>query len=216
MLAFIVFAAAVVIVQSETDKLVLPLLTDPTTNLEKTCLYCMNVEYYYVYLIVFLCVFHELDNNNLGPLVSRTDAMVPAQDSKCPTGFFSLFAGCYAVVTTRKTFDQAQTDCASRAKGGRLVEFENGGEYYLLKAYLIYNAKRCLAYWIGAVEIGDTNIYKWETSGAPVSFYEWIAGQPNLISAHNAICMYCWEDWKWNDRAKSSTLFYICEADPAA
>ncbi|CAG0909047.1 unnamed protein product, partial [Cyprideis torosa] len=112
---------------------------------------------------------------------------------KCPDGFFSLELSCYAVYDDKRTmtWDDAQTFCASRAAGGRLVELETAGELGRVKDHLIESDYVCGGYWIGAEEIASTNMYSWSSTGQLVDFYDWWSDQPDHPARGDAIDLYC-------------------------
>ncbi|CAG0901265.1 unnamed protein product [Cyprideis torosa] len=156
----------------------------------------------------------------------------------CPAGFFVLGDSCYAVFddyTDRRSWDDSQTFCGSLAPGGRLVELETAQEIDLVKNHLADNTRySCSWYWLGGDEVGDSNIFKWASTGQMIDASDWLPGQPNgsgsgdAISLYcgywlpgmpngsgsgDAISLYCGSNWQWMDFSKpSSVALQICEA----
>ncbi|CAG0884165.1 unnamed protein product, partial [Cyprideis torosa] len=87
----------------------------------------------------------DCPNQRTLPFICETEANTPPQAPRCPEGFFRLSTGCYAVFTTYTPWKEAQSHCASLTDGGRLVEFDDPGEYYLLVAFLKQNNVACTA-----------------------------------------------------------------------
>ncbi|CAG0905776.1 unnamed protein product [Cyprideis torosa] len=65
---------------------------------------------------------------------------------------------------------------------------------------------------MGANEVGDTNTFKWASTGQMLDFFEWAPGEPNGSGKEDAIYLHCWD---WVDAHYD---FYsphsICEAPP--
>ncbi|CAG0905068.1 unnamed protein product [Cyprideis torosa] len=154
--------------------------------------------------------FHVCEEEtNTGP--PRTTTLPPP--GQCPQGFTELSTGCYAFVGEKRTYDAAQAYCASLAHGARLVEFETESENDAVTAYLQHQQLiRCYAWWIGAEETGTQGVYKWASTGAPLSFYRWLSGQPdNTSPGGDGILMSCDDAWQWHDVPKTWDFFHICE-----
>ncbi|CAG0898017.1 unnamed protein product [Cyprideis torosa] len=70
-------------------------------------------------------------------------------------------------------------------------------------------------YWLGGDEVGDSNIFKWASTGQMIDASDWLPGQPNGSGSGDAISLYCGSNWQWMDLSKpSSVALQICEAPP--
>ncbi|CAG0906493.1 unnamed protein product [Cyprideis torosa] len=88
----------------------------------------------------------DLSNGTEVPILCEIPSNPPPVELTCPEGFFSLGDSCYAVFdddADRRTWNAAQTFCASLAAGGRLVELETASELGLLKDHLIESDYVC-------------------------------------------------------------------------
>ncbi|CAG0890231.1 unnamed protein product [Cyprideis torosa] len=109
----------------------------------------------------------------------------------CPEGFFHLGESCYAVVDDRSgPWNWSQAYCAYLTAGGRLVELETAEEIDLLKTHLM-GLERPWTYWIGGEEVGDTNIFKWASTGQMIDVDDWYWGQPDGDGSGDAILINC-------------------------
>ncbi|CAG0908193.1 unnamed protein product [Cyprideis torosa] len=146
----------------------------------------------------------------------------PPVELACPQGFFSLGDSCYAVFDEDSYmlwWDDAQTFCGSLAAGGRLVELETAEELALVKNHLLESDYDCgdhSWYWIGGDEIGDTNTFKWASSGQMIDASDWYPGEPNNSGSGDAIFLACPApyNWQWIDWGKLNSRRPICEAPP--
>ena len=51
---------------------------------------------------------------------------------QCPSGFTKVSSWCYQILEPHYYFDEAQTQCASMAPGGKLVDVETREEFLAL------------------------------------------------------------------------------------
>ncbi|CAG0892851.1 unnamed protein product [Cyprideis torosa] len=160
----------------------------------------------------------DLRNGNEVPVLCEIPSNPPPVELVCPGSFFSLGDSCYGVFDNQTmSWDNAQTFCGSLAAGGRLVELETEEELALVKRHLLESDYYCSAYswyWIGGEEIGDSNTFKWASTGQMINDSDWYPGQPNGSDSGDAILLFCGANWMWFDLIKSDTILFICEAPP--
>ncbi|CAG0895368.1 unnamed protein product [Cyprideis torosa] len=135
----------------------------------------------------------DLTNGTEVPILCEIPSNPPRVALRCPNGFFLLGGSCYAVFdddAARLTWDEAQTFCGNLAAGGHLAELETAEEITFMKNYLAGNDYSGDRFWIGSEEIGDSNTFKWVSSGQPVALYDWGPDEPNNSGSGHAISIY--------------------------
>ena len=88
----------------------------------------------------------------------------------------------------------------------KLIQFEGlGGEHF----------------WTAGTDQGDEGNFFWFSTGRPVTFTNWNAGEPNNFRYENGEEEHCLELWnrdgkglKWNDSPCSFETYFVCEVGP--
>lgn len=65
------------------------------------------------------------------------------------------------------------------------------------------------AVWIGLNDQEEEGQFKWENSNLPVTFSNWLPGQPDGNEHKNCVDML--QDGTWNDRYCTHNNFFVCE-----
>jgi len=74
-------------------------------------------------------------------------------------------------------------------------------------------------FWTSGTDQGEEGKFFWMSTGRPVTFENWNAGEPNNFVYEDGEQEHCLEMWdrdgkglKWNDTPCSFSTFFICEA----
>lgn len=74
-------------------------------------------------------------------------------------------------------------------------------------------------FWTSGTDQGEEGKFFWMSTGRPVTFENWNAGEPNNFQYEDGEQEHCLEMWdrdgkgmKWNDTPCSFSTFFICEA----
>jgi len=73
-------------------------------------------------------------------------------------------------------------------------------------------------FWISGTDQGEEGHFFWMSTGRPISFTNWNAGEPNNFKYENGEEEHCLELWnrdgkglKWNDTPCSFETYFLCE-----
>lgn len=73
-------------------------------------------------------------------------------------------------------------------------------------------------FWTSGTDLAEEGSFFWMSTGRPISFTNWNAGEPNNFKYENGEEEHCLELWnrdgkglKWNDSPCSFETFFICE-----
>ncbi|XP_034236316.1 C-type lectin mannose-binding isoform-like [Thrips palmi] len=71
-------------------------------------------------------------------------------------------------------------------------------------------------FWIGASDLAQQGKYVWMSTGEPVVYSNWLAGEPNHLTENGEVehCVHLWEQshgFTWNDKICSTLFNFICE-----
>jgi len=139
------------------------------------------------------CTACVVDCNDVGTVVA----------AKHPTTFHCYL---YEVVATVVWDDSRQ---ACQDQGGDLATVTSGEEAAFIKQS--FDGATMDHVWVGLNDIAVEGTFEW-IGGEPVSYTEWIAGEPNDTN----MLEDCTEvrPTGWNDRNCDALLAYLCEIDP--
>uniref|UniRef100_A0A0A9ZAV6 C-type lectin domain family 4 member F n=1 Tax=Lygus hesperus TaxID=30085 RepID=A0A0A9ZAV6_LYGHE len=76
-------------------------------------------------------------------------------------------------------------------------------------------------FWVSGTDLAEEGQYFWMSTGRPITFTNFNAGEPNNFRYENGEEENCLELWdrdgkglKWNDSACSFETYFVCEAVP--
>lgn len=76
-------------------------------------------------------------------------------------------------------------------------------------------------FWTGGTDLAEEGSFFWMSSGRPIVFTNWNAGEPNNFKYENGEEEHCLELWnrdgkglKWNDSPCSFETYFVCETWP--
>lgn len=76
-------------------------------------------------------------------------------------------------------------------------------------------------FWVSGTDLAEEGQFFWMSTGRPITFTNWNAGEPNNFRYENGEEENCLELWdrdgkglKWNDSACSFETYFVCEAVP--
>ena len=140
--------------------------------------------------------------------------------SSCPAArsernFQSCFFNIYRFSNVTKSFEEAQSSCASN--GGKLFEPRNlkQNKEVADAAYKIHHYPPNY-WWIGADDKEREGSFQWSTSEKNINFSNWMSGQPNDFNGNqDCVGIYISSNsvyhGKWYDYTCSIKHFFICE-----
>ncbi|CAH1774399.1 unnamed protein product [Owenia fusiformis] len=131
---------------------------------------------------------------------------VPPTVDGCPTDFQSAWdAYCYSLVTTPKTFTDADIHCT--AKGGKLVDILSLPEQEYISSELAFISGNI---WIGLTNRGANSTFYW-TSGRPVTYTNWHESHTGN-EVHSCVSARATSPiGKWMDDDCSNRRGFICK-----
>ncbi|XP_030828651.1 macrophage mannose receptor 1 [Strongylocentrotus purpuratus] len=143
----------------------------------------------------------------------NTNVVAPVTDG-CPTGWLKYMSSCYQLVTTQKTWTDANTDCVN--KNGRLAIINNKYEQAYLASVMGAIYTYSFDYWIGLSDTDIPGTYLWVDGSYPI-LSAWAPSQPDnylgdcvaLISAADGIGSNV--AGLWFDERCYKEHNYICE-----
>lgn len=76
-------------------------------------------------------------------------------------------------------------------------------------------------FWTSGTDLADEGNFFWMSTGRPITFTNWNAGEPNNFRYENGEEENCLELWnrdgkglKWNDSPCSFETYFVCEVQP--
>nr|XP_019924383.1 C-type mannose receptor 2 [Crassostrea gigas] len=111
------------------------------------------------------------------------------------------------------TWQEAKGEC--RVRNSHLVELTtiDENDFLLQKSLEIGSCVPTNTYncglWIGLNDQEEEGQFKWENSNFPVTFSNWLSGQPDGREHKN--CVEMLQDGKWNDRHCRRNNPFVCE-----
>ena len=107
----------------------------------------------------------------------------------------------YTLMHGALSWGNAYTTCV-RA-GLRLASVHSAAENALLVTAAAGNEV-----WIGGTDAASEGTWKWSPSGAPLSYTNWIGGEPNDWGGQD--CLQVYSSGKWDDYFCSAKKFHVC------
>ena len=124
-------------------------------------------------------------------------------------------SGCYYVTTAVPVnFTAARSLCSDQ--GGRLVEIDSKEKQDEIFEYLTAGPSfQTDNFWIGATDEAVEGSWVWSTSGRPVTFTNWRAGEPSNWSANQhcgrLVRLNHANAGKWEDVECNQLIMTLCE-----
>lgn len=76
-------------------------------------------------------------------------------------------------------------------------------------------------FWTSGTDLAEEGNFFWMSTGRPITFTNWNAGEPNNFEYENGEQENCLELWnrdgkglKWNDSPCSFETYFVCEVQP--
>lgn len=91
-------------------------------------------------------------------------------------------------------------------------------ETLIIYYYLGYGNEH---FWTSGTDLANEGSFFWMSTGRPITFTNWNAGEPNNFVYENGEEENCLELWnrdgkglKWNDSPCSFETYFVCEVQP--
>ncbi|XP_062566842.1 perlucin-like protein [Saccostrea cucullata] len=137
--------------------------------------------------------------------------LLPAKQNICDPGWKYFRGHCY--IRVEGLFNQPTAQAACNAEGAYLTEITDAEENQFILENILNTVSCSNIYdcttWIGGNDKATNGVYIWETSGLPVTYTNWIPGNPNNEVIKD--CMDIFYTGLWNDRPCTRQEGYICE-----
>ncbi|KAL4226715.1 hypothetical protein ACF0H5_014695 [Mactra antiquata] len=115
---------------------------------------------------------------------------------------------CYLHPSTQATWHWAVDACSKM--GARLAEVNSEAENEILVKINKEARDGTDRVWLGASDLENDGVWKWQTSKQPITFQKWNKGEPNGRMVENCLHFYKVLG-TWNDLPCDRNLNYICE-----
>ncbi|XP_067936824.1 perlucin-like [Watersipora subatra] len=131
----------------------------------------------------------------------------------CPNEWVtSILGNCYMFVSTRASWNQAQSRCAD--EGGILADLQDMQEIYWLMGYrAFYKNLKVTRHWVGGFK--EDGVWKWKgkNENTTMTIKHWAPGEPNNLGGREN-CLELRgsnQQYAWNDLQCKELLPFICE-----
>lgn len=110
-----------------------------------------------------------------------------------------------------------------RSTSETLVRLHNSNSIFTIQIYIRNKQIQLTGYgnehfWTSGTDLAEEGNFFWMSSGRPITFTNWNAGEPNNFRYENGEEENCLELWnrdgkglKWNDSPCSFETFFVCE-----
>ena len=78
----------------------------------------------------------------------------------------------------------------------------------------LFKADLSVSYWTSGSDDGHEGLWVWTSTGKPLSYTNWMAGEPNNQGGEHYLHKNFVTTSKWNDFSGSKEHYAICEATP--
>ncbi|KAL8184326.1 UNVERIFIED_CONTAM: hypothetical protein K2H54_013544 [Gekko kuhli] len=132
---------------------------------------------------------------------------------KCKPGWDSFQGSCYKHFSTRRSWEDAETQC--RSHGGHLANIMTPEEQSFINdmnspSFIPDQYKEYQ--WIGLNDRTIEGDFQW-SDGSPVLYENWHPGQPDsyFLSGENCVVIVWHDEGKWSDVPCNYHLSYTCK-----
>ncbi|GAB6032988.1 Fc fragment of IgE, low affinity II, receptor for (CD23) [Chamberlinius hualienensis] len=155
----------------------------------------------------YLCETQDSDD---WLLIVMNEKNCNPQPNDCQTGFTRIGSFCYYFSNTTFNWHNAVTSC--ELKGTDLAHPSTLEKNTQLVDYIKANFPTVAFWWLGASDLAKDDTWIWAHDNSPVSFNNWLEGQPDNYQG-NEKCLHYWTEfnWGWNDAQCLTAYHYICE-----
>ena len=113
----------------------------------------------------------------------------------------------YFFSKTKMNWAAARDDCLRR--GAYLVEVESKEEDDFLRGILLTEGE--INHWMGGNDLSKEGQWVWQQSNKPLTYTNWLAGEPSNLHGGEDCLMYFRALGSWNDARCINVHLYICE-----
>ncbi|VDI25364.1 low affinity immunoglobulin epsilon Fc receptor [Mytilus galloprovincialis] len=134
-------------------------------------------------------------------------------EPQCQHGWKPYDTSCYLVVSTNKTWSDAQSFCQI-THHAYLAELEMIDENkFLLDLLLTMPSSNKHNFWLGANDINTEGTFIWSTSNHEFDITDWGPHEPNGHKGENCLDTRIYDDGKlhWNDHSCDLLFYFVCE-----
>ncbi|XP_076101114.1 alpha-N-acetylgalactosamine-specific lectin-like [Mytilus galloprovincialis] len=134
-------------------------------------------------------------------------------EPQCQHGWKPYDTSCYLVVSTNKTWSDAQSFCQI-THNAYLAELEMIDENkFLLDLLLTMPSSNKHNFWLGANDINTEGTFIWSTSNHEFDITDWGPHEPNGHKGENCLDTRIYDDGKlhWNDHSCDLHFYFVCE-----
>ncbi|PVD27907.1 hypothetical protein C0Q70_10482 [Pomacea canaliculata] len=127
----------------------------------------------------------------------------------CPPSWTAWRSSCYVFISQRLQWLEAASLCM--VFGGHLAEINSRDENIFVRNMI--SSHNVFFSWLGINDIARDGQWVLSSSGQPLTYWNWVAGEPNNAHGVTEACGGMYRDGRWNDDecVRSRTFTSVCE-----
>nr|XP_022310943.1 low affinity immunoglobulin epsilon Fc receptor-like [Crassostrea virginica] len=161
--------------------------------------------------------FEDIEPTAKNNLITKGNEGMSTYRKGCETGWLEFKGHCYHKGQTKGNWSEAKLECRNMCS--YLIEIESKEEADWISATFLENVN-CLSSiydctaWTGLNDLDIEGTYVWDHSNAPITFSNWMDGEPSVGYPNQALIKDCIDILRggvWNDRKCFHLNWVICE-----